>query len=93
MVSNVSNVKGLMQSASRFTSASSSSTPKQEHPSNETERSNVVINNLSFKKANMKDVFIGDSVLSALIDTGSDLNILSWDEYQKLDAPELKKKS
>lgn len=78
-----------MTQTSCYTSTNSSSVPNPEQSSNETGISNVVINNFSIKKANMKvlmkNVFINNSMLTALIDTKSDLNILSWDEFQTIE--------
>lgn len=70
-----------------------SSAPKEERVSIPGRNSNVVMNNISIKKGNMKEVLINGSWMSSLIDTGSDLNILSWDKYQSIGAPELSKEN
>lgn len=70
-----------------------SNNPKMEQQAGTSGKLNVIIDDGSVKKGNMKEVVINNSRVSALIDTGSDLNILGWNEYQEIGAPELKKES
>lgn len=73
----------------RNASSSKNNNQYKFEPSNNRQTNTVVNNNLTSKR-NRKQVWLENKWVSAVVDTGSDINVMEYSEYQRIGSPELK---